>query len=72
MRLNTLRLIGALTVAAVPVTASAASPQLYNQHAASAQQDMPAAVACAPGWYWEPAGYATHGKFRPAHCARRY
>jgi len=72
MRLNTLCLIGSLTVTAMPLTAGATSPQLYRQQIVGVQRDAPAATACAPGWYWEPAGYVTHGKFRPAHCAQRY
>jgi hypothetical protein len=72
MRLNTLCLIAALTVTAIPLAANAMPPQLYRQQAANAPQDMPPASVCGPGWYWEPAGYVTHGKFRPAHCARRY
>ena len=55
MRLNTLCLIGSLTVTAMPLTAGATSPQLYRQQIVGVQQDTPAATACAPGWYWEPA-----------------
>jgi hypothetical protein len=72
MRLSTLCLIGALTVTAIPLSAYAMPQQSYRQQAASALQDTPAGGTCAPGWYWEPAGYVTHGKFRPAHCAPRY
>lgn len=76
MRLNTLCLIGALTVTAIPLSANAMPQQVYRQQAAGALQGVSEGIgapdACGPGWYWEPSGYVSHGKFRPGHCARRY
>ena len=72
MRLNALRLIGALTVLAIPFSAGAVPPPTVRQAPANAQQATPAAYACPPGHYWEPDAYAPHGKFRPAHCAPRW
>jgi hypothetical protein len=71
MRLNALRLIGALTVLAVPLSARAVPPEADRQ-AADGQQAAQAAYSCPPGYYWEPDAYAVHGKFRPAHCAPRW
>jgi hypothetical protein len=66
MRLNALCLIGAVTVLAIPLSAGAVPAQADRQAA------TPAAFTCPPGYYWEPAGYAQHGKFRLAHCAARW
>jgi hypothetical protein len=71
MRLNALRLIGALTVLAIPLSAGAVPPQA-DRRAADPQQAEQAAYSCPPGYYWEPDSYATHGKFRAAHCAPRW
>ena len=78
MRLNTLYLVGALTVLAVPLSAAAQPGQPYpqtgagaEQAAASVEQAAPAADACPPNWVWEPAGYMSYGKWRSAHCAPR-
>jgi hypothetical protein len=80
MRLNALYFIGALTIWAMPASAGAAeaSPtaavpaRTDRQAAVDARQGMSAAQVCPPGYYWEPSSYAKHGKFRPAHCARRW
>jgi hypothetical protein len=71
MRLNPLRLIGALTVLAIPLSSGAVPPQADRQ-AADAQQAAQTAHSCPPGYYWEPDAYAVHGKFRPAHSAPRW
>jgi len=71
MRLNALRLIGALMVFAIPLSAGAA-PLGADRQATGAKQATPAAYACPAGYYWEPDAYARHGKFRPAHCAPRW
>ncbi len=71
MRLNTLCLIGALTVLEVPLSAGAAPPGADRQPA-DAPQATPAVYSYPPGYYWEPDAYATHGKFRPAHCPPRW
>ena len=71
MRLNALYFIGALIGVAIPLSAGAAPFQQDRQSTRSAEQTL-ASDACGPGWYWEPAGYAPHGKFRAAHCARRW
>jgi hypothetical protein len=72
MRLNALYLIGALTVLASALPAEAVPAQPDRPAAAGAQQITPTVYACPPGYYWEPDAYAPHGKFRPAHCARRW
>ena len=72
MRLHALCLIGALTVLGTPLPAGAVPVQADRLAAAGAQQTTPAAYTCPPGYYWEPEGYLTHGKFRPARCARRW
>lgn len=69
MRLNALVLLGAITVAAIPLSAGAEPAQEDHQGVASHQEAAPAEDACGPGWSWEQAGYAKHGKWRPAHCA---
>ena len=72
MRLYAFGLIGALAVSAIPLAAGAASAQSDRPSPVGASRDTTAAYACPPGYYWEPASYAPHGKFRPAHCARRW
>lgn len=80
MRLNALCLIGSLAAVAIPLPAGAVpaqsagilSPQWGRQAAVTAPRDKPDADLCPPGYYWESASYAPHGKFRPAHCARRW
>jgi len=72
MRVNALCLIGAVAVLAIPLSAGAAPAQADRQAAVSAEQARPAAIPCPPGYYWEPAAYAPHGKFRLAHCAARW
>jgi hypothetical protein len=81
MRLNALCLIGSLAALAIPFPAGAVpaqpvgavSTQWDRQAAVTAPQGRSAADVCAPGcYYWEPGSYAPHGKFRPAHCARRW
>jgi hypothetical protein len=71
MRLKALYLTGALMSVAIPLSAGAAPSQRDSQTTPNAEQ-MLASDACGRGWYWEAAGYAPHGKFRPAHCARRW
>jgi hypothetical protein len=79
MRLNALYLITSLAASAIPLAAGAAP--VHSAGAVSAQWVRQAAVApqgratadvCPPGYYWEPDSYAAHGKFRLAHCARRW
>ena len=70
MRLNTLCLIGALTVLTMSLWAGAAPAQV--RQTADAQQAATAIYTCPPGYYWEPDGYVSSGKFRPAHCAHRW
>jgi hypothetical protein len=69
MRLNTLYLMGALAVAAVPLSAAAQPLQPNRQTAA--EQSAATSAACPAGWVWEPAGYMGNGHWRPAHCAAR-
>jgi hypothetical protein len=72
MRVDALCLIGAVAVLTIPLSAGAAPAQADRQAAVSAEQARPAAFPCPPGYYWEPAAYAPHGKFRLAHCAARW
>ena len=69
MRLHALYLAGALTATAVPFSAGAVPAEADHEAAISARQATSATYTCLPGYYWEPASYARHGKFRPAHCA---
>ena len=72
MRLNVLYFLGALAVAAIPISAVAQPDQADRQPAAGAQQAKTlASKACPAGWVWEPAGYMGNGHWRPAHCATR-
>jgi hypothetical protein len=70
MRLNTLCLIGALTVLTTPLLARAVPAQA--RQTPDRQQAATATYTCPLGYYWEPDGYVSSGKFRPAHCARRW
>ena len=80
MWLNALCLIGSLAALAIPRPAGAVpaqsagtvSAQWGRQAAVTAPQEDPAAYVCPTGYYWEPGSYAPHGKFRLAHCARRW
>jgi hypothetical protein len=72
MRLHALYLAGALILATVPFAAGAAPAATDHQAGTSERQAASATPTCPPGYYWEPDAYATHGKFRPAHCARRW
>ena len=79
MRLSAFCLLGSLAALKIPLSAGAVpaqsteavSAQWRGQKAVTAPQGKLAADICPPGYYWEPDGYAPHGKFRLAHCARR-
>jgi hypothetical protein len=71
MRLRALCLTGALTVAAIPLSAGAVPVAANYAAGTSARQATSPAYTCPPGYYSEPDAYAPHGKFRPAHCAVR-
>ena len=72
MRLHALCLTGALIATAIPLSAGAVPVAADHEARASAPQTVSAAYTCPTGYYWEPDGYAPHGKFRPAHCALRW
>jgi hypothetical protein len=72
MKSHVLFLTGALIATALPLSAGAVPVQPDHQATTSAQQAMSAPDTCPAGYYWEPDGYAPHGKFRPAHCAVRW
>jgi hypothetical protein len=79
MRWNALCLIGALTMWAASASAEAAEalpaaavPARTDRQAPFDREGMSAAQICPPGYYWEPSSYSTHGKFSPAHLARRW
>jgi hypothetical protein len=69
MRSNARYLAAALAVAAIPLSAGAVPAHADRQAVTGAQRGAPTADACGAGWQWEQAGYAKHGKWRPAHCA---
>jgi len=73
MRLRVLYLMGAVIAASAPFAACAQPLQTAPQtEAASDRTSPPAPAPCRrPGWVWVPAGYLTHGMWRPAHCAPR-
>jgi hypothetical protein len=72
MKFRALYLAGSLIAAAIPLLASIAPAAADQGSAISGRQAASATPACPPGYYWEPDGYARHGKYRPAHCAPRY
>jgi hypothetical protein len=80
MRLKALCLIGSLAALAIPLSAGAVTAQAApavtarsdGQAAAEAPRGTSTRHTCPPGYYWEPASYAKHGKFRLAHCAPRW
>ena len=72
MKLRVLYLTGALIATALPLSASAIPVQPGHHATANAQQATSAPYTCPPGYYWDPDGYAPHGRFRPAHCAVRW
>jgi hypothetical protein len=69
MRLQTLYLIGALAVTAIPLSAGAQSLSVNDQSTANFQTVDRSVQKCPPGWVWEPAGYLGGGHWSPAHCA---
>ena len=71
MTMRTLYFTGALAVSALPFAAGAQSLPIYNQPAPNAAVYAQSAEACPAGWVWEPSGYLSSGKWRPAHCAPR-
>jgi hypothetical protein len=85
MRLQTLCFIGALAVAALPLSAEAQSSPANGQWTANSQAALPendqppanaladsqAVPRCPPGYDWEPAGYLGGGKWHPAFCGSR-
>ena len=72
MKLRVIYLTGALIATALPLSARVIPVQPDPRTANTAQQAMSARYTCPPGYYWDPDGYAPHGKFRPAHCAVRW
>jgi hypothetical protein len=68
MRLHALYLAGALIATAIPLSVGAVPAEADHEAATSARQASPATYACPRGYYWKPARYARHGKFRRAHC----
>ena len=72
MKLHVLYLIEALIATAPPLSARAIPVQPDHHATTSAQEATSAPYTCPPGYYWDPDGYAAHGKFRPAHCAVRW
>src|SRR4029077_4470048 len=71
MRLQALYFIGALAVTAIPLSAGAQSLPANDQPVPNAEVYARSAEACPAGSIWEPAGYLSSGKWRPAHCAPR-
>jgi hypothetical protein len=76
MRLQTLYLIGALAVTAIPLSAGAQSlpandRPANHQWTTNSQADKQTVQQCPPGYDWEPAGYLGGGTWRPAFCGSR-
>jgi len=71
MRIRTLYLASALFVTAIPLSAGAAPAPANDQSADGVEQTGPATETCPSAWVWEPDGYMSSGKWRPAHCAPR-
>ena len=69
MWLQTLYLIGALSVTAIPPSAGAQSLSANDQSTVNSQAVDQSIPKCPPGWVWEPAGYLGGGHWSPAHCA---
>ena len=57
--------IGLPLAVAAPASAQAPTPPPSSQN-----PPPPPAQVCPPGTHWEEAGYISHGKYRPARCAR--
>lgn len=70
MRFQNLYFLGALAVAAIPLSAGAQS-LLANDQSTTNKAVTQADRRCPPGSVWEPAGYLGSGKWRPARCASR-
>ena len=66
MRLQALSFIGALAVTAIPLSAGAQSLPANDQPVPNAEVYARSAEACPAGLIWEPAGYLSSGKWRPA------
>jgi hypothetical protein len=72
MRLNTLYFMGALALAAAPLSAAAQPTSATDQRLANAEFNMTMPPnACAAGSIWEPAGYRGNGDWQAGHCERR-
>jgi hypothetical protein len=71
MRLDTLYLLGALAVAAAPLSAAAQPASATDQGPTNAQFNMTMPDACPAGSIWEPAGYTGNGDWQTAHCVHR-
>jgi hypothetical protein len=71
MRMRTAYLTSTLLLTAIPLSAGAALAPANNQSADGVEQAVPATETCPTGWVWEPDGYMSSGKWRPAHCAPR-
>jgi hypothetical protein len=71
MRLDTLYLLGALAVAAAPLSAAAQPISATDQGPVNTQFDMTMPDVCPAGSIWEPAGYTGNGDWQMAHCMPR-
>jgi hypothetical protein len=71
MRAFALGLITAFVIAAGFHTADAIPLPQGNTTAMQGSPVAPVAHKCPKGQRWIPAGYATHGKYRAAHCGPR-
>ncbi len=66
--MRSIALLIAVVGVAVPMVAPAA-PALPNRtEAVSAHNIVLVDRRCGPGGHWIRSGYATNGKWRPAHC----
>jgi hypothetical protein len=58
-------------VFAMVLSAAVAAPTAPSSDAPAPSAKLVLVSAhCGHGWHWVPAGYATHGKWRDAHCSR--
>jgi hypothetical protein len=74
MKLKLLGLLATMSVAAIPLAASAATESAGAETQSTrttTQRAVSADDRCGPGMRWVEAGYAKRGKWRPAHCGPR-
>jgi hypothetical protein len=71
MRLKAFYFMGALAVAAIPLSAGAQSLSQDYHWKFNSQAIEPGAQQCPAGYDFEHGGYMGGGMWRPPHCASR-